>query len=172
MLRYKKFYLSDRCRCDRWRVVSIWSLNFSFSAIVAIIWKPGLIYRNNLPSTLPPQLLPVRLINISNALSQAPITPSLLFQTLDNYSHTPKSSYYVEALISLNKLLNITANSLSTQFLYKPIFYAWWVLCTFRDYIIWQFFFSDQREKFPPLPVTDQLHLSTTELQYSCHRHI
>ena len=22
-LRYKKFYLSDRCRCDRWRVVSI-----------------------------------------------------------------------------------------------------------------------------------------------------
>ena len=22
-LRYKKFYVSDRCRCDRWRVVSI-----------------------------------------------------------------------------------------------------------------------------------------------------
>ena len=22
-LRYKKFYLSDRCRCDRWKVVSI-----------------------------------------------------------------------------------------------------------------------------------------------------
>ena len=72
------------------------------------------MYHNNLPSTLPPQLLPVRLINISNALSQAPITPSLLFQTLDNYSHTPKSSYYVQALISLNKLLNITANSLSS----------------------------------------------------------
>ena len=32
-------YLSERCRCDRWRVVSIWSLrslNF-FSVIVAII---------------------------------------------------------------------------------------------------------------------------------------
>ena len=34
--RYKKFYLSDRCRCDRWKVVSIlslwWlrSLNFIF----------------------------------------------------------------------------------------------------------------------------------------------
>ena len=42
--------LSDRCRCDRWRVVSIWSLNFFFSAMVAIAaitWKPGLIYRNN-----------------------------------------------------------------------------------------------------------------------------
>ena len=26
----------DRCRCDRWRVVSIWSLNFFFSAIAAI----------------------------------------------------------------------------------------------------------------------------------------
>ena len=57
-LRYKKFYLSDRCRCDRWRVVSIWSLNFFFSAIaaitaiVAIIWKPGLIYRNNHPPFL------------------------------------------------------------------------------------------------------------------------
>ena len=48
----------DRCRCDRWRVVSIWSLNFFFSAIaaitaiVAIIWKPGLIYRNNHPPFL------------------------------------------------------------------------------------------------------------------------
>ena len=39
-------------RCDRWRVVSTGSLNFFFSAItaiVAIIWKPGLIYRNNHP---------------------------------------------------------------------------------------------------------------------------
>ena len=42
-------------RCDRWRVVSIWSLNFFFSAIaaitaiVSIIWKAGLIYRNNNP---------------------------------------------------------------------------------------------------------------------------
>ena len=33
-------------------VVSIWSLNFFFSAIVAIIWKPGLIYRNNHPPFL------------------------------------------------------------------------------------------------------------------------
>ena len=54
-LRYKKFYLRDRCHCDLWRVVSIWSLNYLFSviaaiiAIVAIIWKPGLIYRNNRP---------------------------------------------------------------------------------------------------------------------------
>ena len=47
--------LSDRCRCDRWRVVSIWSLNFFFSAMVAIAaitWKPGLIYRNNYPPFL------------------------------------------------------------------------------------------------------------------------
>ena len=51
-LRCKKFSLSDRCRCDRWRLVSIWSLNFFFSAIVAIIWKPGLIYRNNHPPFL------------------------------------------------------------------------------------------------------------------------
>ena len=48
-LRCTKFYLSDRCRCDCWRVVSIWSLNFFFSAI---IWKPGLIYRNNHPPFL------------------------------------------------------------------------------------------------------------------------
>ena len=33
-------------------MVSIWSLNFFFSAIVAIIWKPGLIYRNNHPPFL------------------------------------------------------------------------------------------------------------------------
>ena len=36
-------------------VVSIWSLNFFFSAItaiVAIIWKPGLIYRNHPPFLL------------------------------------------------------------------------------------------------------------------------
>ena len=49
-LRYKKFYLSDCCRCDRWRMVSIWSLNFFFSAntaIIVIIWKPGLIYHNS-----------------------------------------------------------------------------------------------------------------------------
>ena len=58
-LRYKKFYLSDRCRCDRWRVVSIWSLNFFFSAIAAITAiiaiisrKPGLIYHNNHPPFL------------------------------------------------------------------------------------------------------------------------
>ena len=57
-MRYKKFYLSDRCRCDHWRVVSIWSLNFFFSAIaaitavVAIIWKPDLIYRNDHPPFL------------------------------------------------------------------------------------------------------------------------
>ena len=57
-LRYKKFYLSNRCRCDRWRVVSICSLNFFFSAntaitaMVAIIWKPGLIYLNNHPPFL------------------------------------------------------------------------------------------------------------------------
>ena len=39
----------------RWRVVSIWSLNFFFSAMVAIAaitWKPGLIYRNNYPPFL------------------------------------------------------------------------------------------------------------------------
>jgi len=52
-LRYKKFYLSDR-----WRVLSIWSPNFFFwvttaiTVIVAIIWKPGLIYRNNHPPFL------------------------------------------------------------------------------------------------------------------------
>ena len=52
--KYNFLYLSDRCRCDRcdrcarWRVVSIWwlwylrSLNFFSSAIVVIIWKPGL----------------------------------------------------------------------------------------------------------------------------------
>ena len=54
-LRYKKFYLSDRCCCHRWRVVSISSLKFFFSAItaiVAIIWKPDLIYRNNHPPSL------------------------------------------------------------------------------------------------------------------------
>ena len=52
-LRYKKFYFSDRCCCDRWRVVSTRLLNFFFSAIVAIIsWKPGLIYRNNHPPFL------------------------------------------------------------------------------------------------------------------------
>ena len=51
--------LSDRCRCDRWRVVSIWSLNFFFSAIAAITAiiaiisrKPGLIYHNNHPPFL------------------------------------------------------------------------------------------------------------------------
>ena len=43
-LRYKECYLSDRCRYDRW--------TFLFSAIVAIIWKPGLIYRNNYPPFL------------------------------------------------------------------------------------------------------------------------
>ena len=50
-----KFYLSDRCRCDRWRVDSMWSLNFFFlaiTAIVAIIWKLGVIYRNNHPPYL------------------------------------------------------------------------------------------------------------------------
>ena len=52
-LRYKKFYLSDRCRCDHWRMVSIWSLNFFFSAntaitaIIVIIWRLSLIYRNS-----------------------------------------------------------------------------------------------------------------------------
>ena len=53
-LRYKKFYLSDRCRCDRWRVVSIWSLNFFFSAIAAIravvAWYGNRTYRCNLYS--------------------------------------------------------------------------------------------------------------------------
>ena len=48
----KKSYLGDRCHCDRydrWKVVSMRSLNFFFSviaattAIVAIIWKPGLM---------------------------------------------------------------------------------------------------------------------------------
>ena len=45
--------LIDRFRCDRWRMVSIWSLNFFFSAntaitvIIVIIWKPGLIYHNS-----------------------------------------------------------------------------------------------------------------------------
>ena len=34
-------------------------------------------------TTLPPQLLPVRLTNISNALSQAPITPSLYLTILN-----------------------------------------------------------------------------------------
>ena len=54
----KKFYLRDRCHCDRWRVVSIRSLNLFFlaiaaiTAIVAIIWKPGLIYRKNHPAFL------------------------------------------------------------------------------------------------------------------------
>ena len=51
-----KFYLSDRCACDRWIVVSIWSLNFFLSAIAAIIaiisQKPGLIYHNNHPPFL------------------------------------------------------------------------------------------------------------------------
>ena len=53
LLRNKTFYLSDCCRCDRWRMVSIWSLNFFFSAntaitaIIVIIWKPGLIYHNS-----------------------------------------------------------------------------------------------------------------------------
>ena len=57
-LRQSFFYLNDRCRCDprcdRWRVVSIWSLRslnlffFFFltiaanTAIVPITWKPGL----------------------------------------------------------------------------------------------------------------------------------
>ena len=54
-LRWNFFYLRDCCRCDRWRVFSKWSLrslNFFFSAIaaitaiVAIIWKPGLRDRN------------------------------------------------------------------------------------------------------------------------------
>ena len=49
--RYKKFYLSDRCRCDRWKLVSILSLCWlrslnpfflsAIKAIVAMIWKPG-----------------------------------------------------------------------------------------------------------------------------------
>ena len=45
---------SDLCRCDRyyrWKVVSLGSLNFFFSAIapiVAIIWKPGLSYASSL----------------------------------------------------------------------------------------------------------------------------
>ena len=54
-LRWNFFYLRDCCRCDRWRVFSMWSLrslNFFFSAIaaitaiVAIIWKPGIRDRN------------------------------------------------------------------------------------------------------------------------------
>ena len=55
-LRQNTFYLSERCRCDprcdRWRVVSIWSLwsprslNLFSSAIAAIIWKPRLRDRN------------------------------------------------------------------------------------------------------------------------------
>ena len=50
-----KSYVSAIVVTDRWRVVSIWSLNFFFSviaAIVTIIWKPGLIYRNNNPPFL------------------------------------------------------------------------------------------------------------------------
>ena len=58
-LRKNFLHLSDCCRCDRWRVVSYdrydrcgrWSF-FFFWAIVAIIWKPGLIYRNNHPPFL------------------------------------------------------------------------------------------------------------------------
>ena len=50
-LRYKEVYLSDRCQCDRWRVVECWTFFSQWSqpttAIVAIIWKLGLIYRNN-----------------------------------------------------------------------------------------------------------------------------
>ena len=35
-LRYKEVYLSDRCQCDRWRVVeSGWELNVFFSVIAA-----------------------------------------------------------------------------------------------------------------------------------------
>ena len=34
----------DRCRCDRWRVVSIWSLNFFFSAIAAITAIVAIIF--------------------------------------------------------------------------------------------------------------------------------
>ena len=35
-LRYKEVYLSDRCQCDRWRVVeSGWVLNVFFSVIAA-----------------------------------------------------------------------------------------------------------------------------------------
>ena len=57
-LRYKNIYLSHHCHCDHWRLVSIWSLNIFFSviatitAIVAITWKPGLMYRNNRPPFL------------------------------------------------------------------------------------------------------------------------
>ena len=46
----KKFYLNDRCRCDRydrWKVVSLWSLqslNFFFSAIAAIVRHRCLCY--------------------------------------------------------------------------------------------------------------------------------
>ena len=34
----------DRCRCDRWRVVSIWSLNFFFLAIAAITAIVAIIF--------------------------------------------------------------------------------------------------------------------------------
>ena len=51
-----------------WFPYDRWTFFFSaIAAIVAIIWKPSLICRNN-HSPLPPQLLPVHLTNISNAL--------------------------------------------------------------------------------------------------------
>ena len=48
IVRWVKFYLSDRCRCDRydrWKVVSIIMIamiaGLIFFAIAAIIWKSG-----------------------------------------------------------------------------------------------------------------------------------
>ena len=48
IVRWEKFYLSDRCRCDRydrWKVVSIIMIamiaGLIFFAIAAIIWKSG-----------------------------------------------------------------------------------------------------------------------------------
>ena len=87
----------------------------------------------------------------------------------------PKSSYYVHSFISLNKLFthvtgvlywNITPNSLSLRHCWTLFilhssstnpFYAWWVLCTFLDYMTWSFLETNVKN-CKPLPVTDQLH--------------
>ena len=89
-LRYKKFYLIDRCRCDRWIVASIWSLNFfssAIAAITAIIWKPDLIYLNYHP----PFLLNCYLY----ALQTYQTHFSKLRLLLVNTQHGRNYSYYV-----------------------------------------------------------------------------